>query len=387
MQSWTLTDVEKHIWQDHFQLNSIGLGLIADVPWSITKSTLHGGLAEGVDVVNINNGALSFSVLPTRGMGIWRGEYQGLQLGWQSPVTGPVHPAFINLHDWGGLGWLQGFDEWIVRCGLSSLGSPCQDGDAALTLHGRIANLPASKVEIQVTAGNPPELSILGVVDEGMLFFPQLRLVSRISTVVGSNRFTISDEITNLRGVDAEFEILYHCNFGRPFLEEGARLAAPSREVAPRTDEDAQDVDTYDVYEQPTAGKAEQVYWHELNANDDGATLVMLRNAAGDKGAVLRFDKRQLPYFVQWKNTAAEEDGYVTGLEPGTNLANAKPFERASERIQTLAPGESHRVEIVVEVCASADAVQAVEAEIAELQAGVAATVHPAPIPKYSPVD
>ena len=33
--------------------------------------------ARGVDLIEVHNGALSFSVLPTRGMGLWRGEYRG----------------------------------------------------------------------------------------------------------------------------------------------------------------------------------------------------------------------------------------------------------------------------------------------------------------------
>ena len=33
-----------------------------------------------------NNGALSFSILPTRGMGLWRGQYHGLHLGWRAPI-------------------------------------------------------------------------------------------------------------------------------------------------------------------------------------------------------------------------------------------------------------------------------------------------------------
>ena len=36
----------------------------------------------------------------------------------------------------------------------------------------------------------------------------------------------------------------------------------------------------------------------------------------------------ELPCFTLWKNTAAEADGYVTGLEPGTNFPNLRSFER-----------------------------------------------------------
>ena len=67
-------------------------------------------------------------VLPTRGMGIWRvtaaGRSGTADVGWKSPVRGPVHPAFVDLGEPSGLGWLDGFDEFFVRCGLESNGAP-----------------------------------------------------------------------------------------------------------------------------------------------------------------------------------------------------------------------------------------------------------------------
>src|SRR6266436_3211005 len=143
--SWTLTDVANDIWLDTFAAGNDSLRLATPHDWSIRKRTLRGGLRDGVDVIEVHNGALSFSLLPTRGMGLWRGEYRGNFLGWRSPVSGPVHPKFVHLHDRGGLGWLDGFDEWMCRCGLTSNGPPGHDPvtKELLTLHGRIANLPA----------------------------------------------------------------------------------------------------------------------------------------------------------------------------------------------------------------------------------------------------
>jgi len=393
--SWMLTDVESRVWLDRFELTAADAGLDAATPWSIRKQSLHGGLTEGVDIVEVNNGALSFTVVPTRGMGVWRGEYDGRPVGWDAPIRGPVNGAFVNPLERGGLGWLEGFDECIVRCGLESNGPPGKDvvldnngnpAEVDLTLHGRIANLPANKVEVQVTPGDPPELAVVGVVDEAMLFFPQLRLVTRIATKAGSNALVIEDEVINMKGVDAELELLYHCNFGRPFLDQGARLVAPVREVAPRDGRAAEDVETYTAYAAPTPGYVEQVYWHELNAAHGGDTLAMLRNAAGDKAVVLRFNTKQLPCFTQWKNTAAEADGYVTGLEPGTNYPNAKVFEREQGRVVSLPPGGSYRVRLVMEVHTDAAAVSAVEGEIAALQNGAAPVVHSQPIPRLSQV-
>src|SRR5205823_6801439 len=125
--TWTLTDIASDTWLESFAIGGDHLPLGPAQNWSIRKRTLHGGLREGVDLIEVNNGALSYAVLPTRGMGLWRGEYRELFLGWRSPVRGPVHPKYVQPQDRGGIGWLTGFDEWVCRCGLAANGPPGED--------------------------------------------------------------------------------------------------------------------------------------------------------------------------------------------------------------------------------------------------------------------
>ena len=148
-----LTDVSAGVYLDSWECRpSAGLRLAGASDWSLSKRRMRGGVSDGVDVVEVNNGALSVSVLPTRGMGLWRGSYRGLPLGWNSPVALPVHPALVNATDRGGLHWLSGFNEWLCRCGLSSFGPPGIDrvtdahgnvtAEWPLTLHGRWRTCP-----------------------------------------------------------------------------------------------------------------------------------------------------------------------------------------------------------------------------------------------------
>src|SRR5580704_12958248 len=127
VKSWVLTDVANDIWLDSFGVANDVVRLPTPHSWSIRKRTLRGGLRDGVDLVEVHNGALSLSLLPTRGMGIWRGDYRGQFLGWHAPVKGPVHPKFVDLDMRHGLGWLTGFDEMLCRCGLSNNGPPGED--------------------------------------------------------------------------------------------------------------------------------------------------------------------------------------------------------------------------------------------------------------------
>ena len=211
--------------------------------WSIKHQRLQGGLSDGVDLIEVDNGALSVSIVPTRGMGLWKGRYRGIPLGWESPVRQAVNPAFVDLNDRGGLGWLSGFNEWLCRCGLAFNGPPGEDvlrdkagqelARSPVTLHGRIANRPAHHVEIEAEPAGAGTLAVMGIVDETSMFGPCLRLTTRIETEAGSNRLRILDTVTNLSGQPAELELLYHTNLGRPFLEPAAQLVAPALEVAP----------------------------------------------------------------------------------------------------------------------------------------------------------
>src|SRR5262245_52541862 len=102
--TWTLIDVHSDVWLDSFAVAEDSLRLPTTHDWQVRKRTLRGGRRDGVDLIEVHNGALSFCVLPTRGMGLWRGDYRGNRLGWRAPIEGPVHPAFVNLTERGGLG-------------------------------------------------------------------------------------------------------------------------------------------------------------------------------------------------------------------------------------------------------------------------------------------
>jgi hypothetical protein len=391
--TWTLTDIASDVWLDTFGTGADHLPLGAARGWSIRKRTLHGGLRDRVDLIEVDNGALAFSVLPTRGMGLWQGRYRGLPLGWKAPVHGPVHPAFVNTADRGGIGWLTGFDEWLCRCGLAFNGPPGEDvyNDRqgrprrdGLTLHGRIANQPAYYVEVRIGLDPPYELAVTGQVEEGGLFYPHLVLTTTYTTVPDSNRVVIHDRVENRGAEPAEMQLLYHCNIGPPFLEAGSRVVIPYREVSPLTPRAAEGIDTLEFYAGPVAGFAEQVYTYDPIGDAAGHTVALLSSRAADKGLAIRFNRQELPCFTVWKNTAALEDGYVTGLEPATNFPNFKTFERQRGRVVHLPSGGQWEATWSIEVHDSAGGVADVLAEVVRLQAQAKAATHRTPNAKFS---
>ena len=146
MKSWTLLDLcadpLSDIHRENLSLSATELGL---PDCSIALRTLRGGLRDGVEMLTIDNGRFRVALLPQRGMNLWKAWLGDWTIGWDSPMRGPVHPRFVPVFDPGGLGWLEGFDELLTRCGLLSNGAPQFDSRGVLQypLHGRIAKSAA----------------------------------------------------------------------------------------------------------------------------------------------------------------------------------------------------------------------------------------------------
>jgi len=276
----------------------------------------------------------------------------------------------VDLTDRGGKGWLNGFGEWLSRCGLESMGPPGPDGSQVLTQHGRINYLPASYLEFRFEPEPTPRIVLRGVVDESFMFGPHLRLMTEISTEIGSSELVLNDTVMNLADIPQEMESLYHINFGPPLLGTNAKFLAPIKRVAPRDARAAEaDMAKWNLYLGPQpAGYTEQVYFAELWADQQGSTQALLQSPDGKSGALVAFNAQQLPYFTLWKNEASLKTGYVTGLEPATSYPFHRAVERKAGRLLKLVPGETHEATVAIKALLSAAEVNTAVQRINELQ-------------------
>lgn len=389
-----LTDCWAGVYEDSYRVGSENFPGFGGPPWHITKYTLKGGKQHGVDIVEIANGAMTVVVVPTRGMGVLEAFTDEVTLGWASPVRKPVHPAYVDEESRAGLGWLEGFSELVVRCGLASNGAPGEDvvrtntgaqARVRLPLHGTIANAPASVVSVRVGLEPPHELSVVGEVYDTQMYGACYRLESRISTLPGSTEFTVSDTVENLSACPSEMELLYHCNYGPPLLGEGARLLAPVAYLTPRDEQAQLDVDTWDAYGPPQPGFAEQCHYMRLHSNAAGRTLVALVAPDESTAATVRFSVGELPAFTVWKCMAAEADGYVTGLEPATDYPNNRSFERAHGRVVMLDGGATYGASLTFGLVTGHDQVAQIGEEVAALAEGKERKIAGHPDPECCP--
>lgn len=361
-----LIDASRNISVGDWKVTSAEWGDKNGPKWSVRLRTLHGGRQEGVQVLEVDNGAMQFTIVPTRGFEIWKARVGALRLGWDSPVTEIVHPSFIRLEDNGGRGWVNGFGGWVVRGGLASFGDPIMDGTRQLTLHGHVDYIPASFVSVRYEAGPVPRLVFRGIVNDAQVFGPQLRLTSEISTPVGKPEVAFDDTITNTADVPQEMEALYHTNFGPPLLGAGATFVAPVKHVAPINAASAEGgLKGWNTYTGPhPPGYAAQVFLMQLNSDAQGRTEAMLKSPDGSKGALMKFNIHELPYMSLWKNEVSAKSGYVTGLEPGTGYPYARTIERKAGRVPILKGGASYRIHLVASALVT-------KAEVSEAAAAI----------------
>jgi hypothetical protein len=379
---WSLTADPRSTW--NAQPQSYDEALLQVPACHATSYRWHDGPSAGVHGVDLTNGKLTATVLPTRGMGLHQIQYGDWRIGWKSPVRGPVNPALVPLLDASGLGWLDGFDELLCRCGLYSNGAPefAANGSLVYPLHGRIANTPAHAVEL---ASDPAgkTISLSGTMDESRFHFQKLRLRSTVTLPAGEARLSILDEVTNFSDLTGEMELLYHINFGEPLLDAGSTIIAAAKRVVPRNPHSAGDVAAWDKVGPQHPTKPEQVYFLEPIADREGRATVLLRNAAGTRGVSVGFKLQQLPFFTLWKNTAPSADGYVAGLEPGINFPNTRTFEAEHGRVKKLAAGETARFELELAFYNTAPEVQAIEQQIRNLQGSTAPELHEQPLAEW----
>ncbi len=316
----------------------------------VKKIRFADGPEDGVDACIFRTGSgLSFTVAAGRGMDISHADWCGRPLGFLTSV-GEISPQYYEPEE---KGWLRGFfGGLLTTCGLTQVGSPCEDNGQKLGLHGRISNIPARNVcyggEWQ---GDDYVFWAQGEVRETAFYGENLLLTRRITAKLGENRIWINDTVENQGFDPSPHMILYHFNAGFPCVDAGSRLILPTLSVIAR--DAGYTEDGYDNIEPPTHGYTERVYYHEMQQDGDGkvTAAIVNPNIGEGFGFYIRYIKKELPFFTQWKLAAPGK--YVVGLEPGNCHVEGRVKERERGTLQILQPGEKRKYSLEIGVITS----------------------------------
>lgn len=312
----------------------------------ITEYTYNSGRAEGARAINVNTGIFQFEVLPSRCLDVSRGSYKGLPFGYFSK-SGVRHPAYFSKIDPSGFAD-NFFAGALTTCGMHNIGGPSELNGRRHELHGEMSNIPAEKVGVSETwNGEECSYTITGEMRHSRFYAEDLVLKRKITAKMGESSFIIEDEVENQDFSPSTCLLLYHSQFGFPFLDVDTRLVtSPVDRIEARPGVSPDLIKDCKRFSAPIDGEPEQCFYHFFKPDANGRAAACLFNPnLGEKGmgVFVRFDTKTLPYFVEWKMMRSRE--YVCGLEPGTapldnrgedilRAAELKPLEKRTFRIE-----------------------------------------------------
>lgn len=136
----------------------------------------------------------------------------------------------------------------FFTCGLQNICGPCETDGVEYPMHGRIRTTPAEHLcADSYWDGDDYVLEVRGEMRESELFGTNLVLRRTIRSVYGSGRLEIIDRVENQSPEEAQLMLMYHCNFGYPFLRPGTRLVLPSKGVKGREEWSQQHLEQWET--------------------------------------------------------------------------------------------------------------------------------------------
>lgn len=319
----------------------------------IETSVLDNGAGRGTRIAWINTGSgLRFKVVIDRAMDIADAFYNQHSLAWLS------HSGISNAQPLSdkGIEWLRTFGGGlVVTCGLSHVGGPEKDEYGERGIHGQISNTPAEIVSIiqPDPLSGRMEMSITGIIRESQALGNRLELRRTISATLGKSTIRIQDEVINRGNTDAPHMLLYHCNFGWPLVDEGAKIKwngkwTPRDGNPNKLFKEGNNFQTCPAPLPDHCGDAEEAAFIDIETDESGFCNCGIENKKIGLSLNLRFNKKQLPCLTNWLHYGIGE--YVVGLEPGTNPPIGQSRARQQNELILLAPGESRKYELEIQV-------------------------------------
>ena len=124
---------------------------------------------------------------------------------------------------------------------------------------------------------------------------------------INKNDIIINDVVENRHYVSADYVLLYHINYGYPFLDENLKLEIPAVNSEPLTQAAKEKQNEMYKITSPIDGGEENVYYHTLSKGE-------VRLANKNISVLMKYDINDFPYTLEWKSMISGD--YALGIEP-----------------------------------------------------------------------
>jgi len=312
--------------------------------------TVLDGTAPGTRHLQIRTGgALDVDIALDRAGDISNVWASGVPIGWVSPSgNAKIEPRS---------GWeaLRSFPGGLVTtCGLehalapelldmSRYGYEGRPSELA-PLHGRLMNSTARVSRLELV--EHPHLGLgwsVGLeIRQAGLFAERFEMRRSVFVALDQPVLEFGDSITNIAAVPTPLALLYHVNFGWPFLSPETRFEASVDESALATEHS-----DWSLMGALRDDASQRFISHVLSPDEDGRAFVRITNPDLNGGRLeleLAFNARALPELFQW--TVPGKGFYVNAFEPGNLPAVGHVRALEEDRMTVLQPGEEFRTSL-----------------------------------------
>jgi len=327
----------------------------------IDSYVINEGPARGVRALCVNTGGgLRYRVLVDRGADVDQAFFNQHSLTYLTH-KGTTPPTRGSDR---GLDWLKGFGGGLLTsCGPFNIGSPCNDGDEQLGLHGPHSNTTGTLESIRQPDPRRGKLDmrIVASFRHGRFYGPCVELRRTIESRLRDNWIDFTDEFVNAGNTSVPHAWLLHINFGYPLLDQGAEFCYRATRVEPMANHDAS-VRYFRV------GKNFKRVPAPLKEHDgDGSVVGYLYPKPDDRagnatvgvvnrkltlGVAVRYNTRQFGRCVNWQHWGRNE--FVSALEPANGSVEGRDVDRRRGELDSMKPGARktyrYRIEVVSDV-------------------------------------
>lgn len=350
-----------HKFENVLQLGGIRTGAL-DSPGA--------GGGRSVRVALVDTGAgLRFTVALDRGGDIIDAHFNQWNLAYLTP-NGLVPPNHA-VHT--GIEWLHGWAGGLVTtCGPQYIGGPREEDGVKTSLHGHYSNTPA----VMESLVNPDpqrgrfDMSLSLVTRDSRMFGPVLEVRRTIRCRLGEPEIVLEDEVTNRSDTRSAHHWLYHCNFGYPLLDCGARFIyrgqaqywmlppPPGQSLVQPLD--ARAMNQLKAVPAPLpehTGGTERGLIVEVEPDRAGHCHIGLINRRLQLGVEMTYPAQALPRMANWQHYGPR-GCYVSALEPFSGSLLGKAIDSDPRAEQYLQPGESRAYQLKFRVLEGAKALR-----------------------------
>lgn len=206
---------------------------------------------------------------------------------------------------------------FLYTCGMDNVSSCVSDKP----VHGSLHYQKCKHTNVYEDNG---VIHVCDEVSDSALFGQNLILKRHFS--VTENNITLCDTVENLGFTESKHVLLYHINYGYPFLDECLQLDIPAIKSEPLTPIAQNRIAELRRITAPIDGGEEDVYYHTLSEG-----RIRLTNPLLKFSIEMLYDTSVFPVTLEWKSMISGD--YALGIEPSLTR-----FDRFS--MKTLDPSE-----------------------------------------------